>query len=313
MKTMVRAVWALLISSMALGCASFKHGMYDCMISAERSRAGFTTGHVRIREQTMAYLERPGSGETIVLIHGFGADKDNWPRFTRHIPEEYRVIAFDMPGHGDNDRPGDRTYSIDYYVSCLEQAVDALGIEPFHIAGNSMGGYISIVYTDRNPGRVRSMCLIDNAGLHAVSPQPSDLQLAMERGLSPLTPSSGEEFSELLEYAFYRKPFIPWPITSVLAERAVETGAFKRKIWADLHGQDIDLVPVLPRLGLPVLVIWGDKDRILHVSTTELLKQGLPNAEIIIMKDCGHMPMLERPEETARHYVTFLSGVRAGS
>jgi pimeloyl-ACP methyl ester carboxylesterase len=151
------------------------------------------------------------------------------------------------------------------------------------------------------------MCLLDTGGLTAVSPQPSDLQLVVAKGQSPLTPTSKKEFSELMKYAFYKEPFIPWPITSVMAEKAVEASAFNQKIWRDINAHPTDVVPLLPGLHLPVLVIWGDKDRILHVSTTEVLKRSLPDAETIIMKDCGHVPMLERPQETAEYYVAFLN------
>jgi abhydrolase domain-containing protein 6 len=283
------------------------------MISSERSWTGLKLSSVSINGQVLSYLERPGTGETIVLIHGFGANKDNWIRFIRNIPADYRVIAFDMPGHGDNAKDAERTYSIDYLSASLGQAVDALKLDRFHIAGNSMGGYISILYTARNPQRVISMLLLDNAGLHPVSPQPSDLQIAVAKGLSPLTPTSEDEFSELMKYAFHKEPFIPWPITSVLAEKAIESNAFNKKMWIDLNTHDVDLLPLLPTLNLPVLVIWGDRDRILHVSTTDILKRLLPDSEIIIMKDCGHLPMLERPRETAGYYVTFLSKHKSSS
>jgi pimeloyl-ACP methyl ester carboxylesterase len=192
-------------------------------------------------------------------------------------------------------------------ASSLDQAVNALGISKFHLAGNSMGGWISILYATRNPNKVITLCLVDNAGLQGVSPEQSDLALALLKGQSPLTPTSKEEFDELLEYAFFNKPFIPWPITSVLADRAMASSDFNKKMWKEFTTQSTDIYPLLADLNLPVLVIWGDKDRILHVSTTELLRKSLRNSEIIIMKDCGHLPMLERPQETAGYYVTFLS------
>lgn len=297
----------LLLVCMFAGCASFKQDMYDFMINAERFRSALKPGSVDIGEQRIAYLERAGDGETIVLIHGFGANKDNWVRFVRHIPQQYRVVCFDMPGHGDNSKLDDKTYDIDYITNGFAQAADALGLSRFHIAGNSMGGYISMLYTARNPDRVITMCLLDTAGLIAETPQPSHLQLALARGQSPLTPTSEEEYNELLKYAFYKKPFFPWPITSVLANRAVESSGFTQKMWGDVHNSPIDIVPMLPGMDLPSLVIWGDKDRILHVSATEVLERSLSDSETIIMKDCGHMPMIERPEETAGYYVSFLN------
>ncbi|MBN2298564.1 MAG: alpha/beta hydrolase [Deltaproteobacteria bacterium] len=296
----------LVVFSVMTGCACFRQSVYDCAINADRSRSDLEPGTIDIGGESIAYLERKGDGETIVLIHGFGANKDNWIRFVRHIPEQYRVVAFDMAGHGDNSRLVEKTYSIDYITSTFTQAADVMELKEFHIAGNSMGGYISMLYASRNPGRVRTMCLIDAAGLIGQTPQPSDLQLALKEGLSPLTPSTREEFSVLLEYAFYKKPFIPWPITSVLADRAVESGDFSKKMWKDFHTDPVDVFPMLPGLDLPVLVIWGDRDRILHVSTTSVLESSLPDVETVILKDCGHMPMLERPEETAGYYVSFL-------
>ena len=307
MKKVFHLLLAVYLVCLASSCTTLKQDMYDFMINADRSRSHLEPGTVHIDGQAIAYLERPGSGEIIVLIHGFGANKDNWVRFVRHIPAQYRVLAFDMPGHGDSSKSNDKTYTIDFMADSLHQAVNTLGLERFHIAGNSMGGYISMLYTARYPDKIITMNLIDAAGLIAETPQPSDLQLALERGDSPLTPETKEEFNELLGYAFHEKPFIPWPITSVLAERAVASSAFTKKMWKDFHTHSTDIVTVLPQLDLPVLVIWGDKDRILHVSTTEVLGRCLPNVETIIMKDCGHMPMLERPKETAGYYVSFLS------
>jgi len=69
-------------------------------------------------------------------------------------------------------------------------------------------------------------------------------------------------------------------------------------------------VPDLPKIWTRTLILWGDTDRLLDVSCTEVLEKGLPSSTTVIMKDCGHVPMMERPEETARHYIGFL---QAGS
>ncbi len=277
------------------------------MVSTERSRSNLKSGIVQFQSQTMAYLERPGKGETIVLIHGFAGNKDQWTRFVRYLPEDYRVIAFDMPGHGDNDHSFEKTYTVDYMASTLDQAVNTMGIPKFHLAGSSMGGWISILYATRYPQKVISLSLMDNAGLMNVSPQQSDLQLEVSKGNNPFIITSREDFDELFKYAFYKQPFFPWPIVSVLSDRALASSEFYRKVGNEFLTQSTDIYPLLSGFNVPVLVIWGDKDRILHVSTTDILKKSLPNSEIVIMKDCGHMPMAERPQETAEYYVGFLS------
>ncbi|HPI93006.1 MAG TPA: alpha/beta hydrolase [Deltaproteobacteria bacterium] len=310
MKSIAKAVLFLLMAYLMSGCASVKQGMFDFMMSAERSRSDLKPGIVRIQDQSMAYLERPGKGETIVLIHGFTGNKDHWTRFVRYLPEDYRVLAFDMPGHGDNEQSIEKTYTVDYMVSTLDQAVDALGISRFHLAGSSMGGWISILYAARYPQKVRSLCLMDNAGLMNVSPRPSDLQLEVSKGHNPFFITSREDFDELFGYAFHEQPFYPWPIFSVLSDRAIASNTFYEKVGNEFLTRSTDIQPLLPGLEMPVLVIWGDKDRILHVSTTEVLSKSLPRSEIVIMKDCGHMPMVEKPRETAEYYVNFLSRQR---
>ena len=303
----VSSILLFLLSVLAIaGCTSMKQGMFNLGLSVERSMSGMKAGSVSTGSQTIAYLERPGTGETIVLLHGFGADKYNWPRFVRHIPKEYRVIALDLPGHGDSSRLPDQAYTIEFITQGVAQAVDALKLTTFHLAGNSMGGYVAMLYTDNNPQRVITACLIDTAGIR--SPQKSDLQLSLEQGKNILVATTEEEFDGLLKYAFYSPPYIPWPGKQVLAKKTVEASAFNLKIWKDLaHEKDtFDFTPRLPEIKPPVLLIWGDHDRITHVSAAKVIESRVPNIESVIMKDCGHMPMLERPKETAGYYVAFL-------
>jgi abhydrolase domain-containing protein 6 len=307
MKRSLLALMAALLLLVSAGCSqSAKTAIYDRLISIDRSVSRLAPHTVNAGGLTLSYLERPGPGDTIVLIHGFSADKDNWVRFTRHLPAEYRVIALDMPGHGDSAKPADATYSAEFLAACLSRAIDALKLDRVHLAGNSMGGYLSVLYASRNPGRVIDLCLMDPAGFFKGVPEQSDLMTALSRGRNPLTPTTAKDFDELMGYAFYRKPFMPWPVMSVLEAKAVASGPFVKKMFKDFNTNMVDPAPLLPGLRVPVLVIWGDRDRILHVSTTEILAKGLPDREIVIMKDCGHMPMLERPKETAGLYVRFL-------
>lgn len=167
-----------------------------------------------------------------------------------------------------------------------------------------MGGFVSVLYSTGNPDHVLSLCLIDPAG--AASPQPSDIQLAIDRGENPLVPKSREDFDTLMAYGFHDRPFIPWPINNVLADRYIERSAFNEKMWNDIHFHWKDVVPYLGSLQMPVFLIWGDKDRVLHVSSVSVYQRHIPQVETVILKDCGHVPMLELPKITAGHYTGFL-------
>ncbi|CAN0582715.1 unnamed protein product, partial [Ectocarpus sp. 12 AP-2014] len=102
---------ALLIAALFLGGCS-RHSLYDHAISWERASAGLQVATVEVDELTIAYLsnENPVAGDTIVLIHGFGANKDNWTRLARELTDEFNVYAIDLPGHGDSSKELDLGY-----------------------------------------------------------------------------------------------------------------------------------------------------------------------------------------------------------
>lgn len=294
-----------LCAVIALCCFSgCKKSLFEAGMSMERRMSSLNPKTVQTGDLTISYLERPGTGETIVMLHGFGADKDNWVRFARHLPKEYRLIAIDLPGHGSSTRDWKTTYTIDYITKGFADTVDTLHLDRFHLMGNSMGGYVSALYSSAHQSRVITLCLIDPAG--AVSPEPSDRERALERGVNPLVPKTREQFYELMDYAFYKKPFLPWPAYSVLADRYVELSAFNEKLWNDVWTNRKDVANYLGDLHMPVLLLWGDKDRIVHVSTVSVFEKGIPHIQTVIFKDCGHMPMVEIPKDTASAYLDFL-------
>jgi abhydrolase domain-containing protein 6 len=308
MNKLIHAAVFFLILALFSGCASFKQSLFDLSMSAEYSRSDLEPKRIVSDGITMTYLERTGENETIVLVHGFGANKDNWVRFVRHLPDTYRVIAVDLPGHGDSSQIMQDTYTIEYITKGFADMIDALGIKQFHLAGNSLGGYVAMLYTVNNPGRVLSLGLIDPAGVD--SPQPSDLQLAIQRGENPLIPKTRNGFEELMEYGFVKQPFLPWPVRSVVAEKYIAHSTFNQKMWNDIWSNRRDAVYLLEDIQSPTFLIWGDKDRILHVSSAEVYKRHIKGLKTVIMKDCGHAPMLERPKETAGSYISFLQAQR---
>lgn len=297
---------ALCVLVSLCGCTGFRQSLFDSGLSLERKLSKLEPKTIQVGKLPVSYLERPGSGETIVMLHGFGADKDNWVRFARYIPREYRIIAVDLPGHGDNARDLKTTYSIDYITDGFADTVTALHLDRFHLVGNSMGGYVGTLYSSDHPGKVLSLCLIDPAG--AKSPQPSDRELALMRGVNPLVPKTKAEFDELLTYGFHKQPFMPWPARTVLAEKYMERSEFNQKLWNDVWENRLDIADYFENLTMPVLLFWGDKDRIIHISTVSVFEKGIPQIKTVIFRDCGHMPMLEIPKETAHIYTSFLQG-----
>jgi abhydrolase domain-containing protein 6 len=275
----------------------------------ERGRAGLAEKQVTISDgpHTVRYVERPGSGEPVVFLHGFGGDKDNWVRMAPAFSaRDHRLIIPDLPGWGESTRLPALDYSPQRQIDRLEAFFVAIGLERFHLAGNSMGGCIAGLYAAKYPARVQTLTFYDNACVRAE--QPSDRDRMEAQGKNVLVVQAPADFDRLLDFVFFKQPFIPSPVRSLLAQRAMAQAAGNQVIFASLTAHRTALEPLLPTLKMPVAIVWGDRDRLLHVSTAQVMARALPSAKLHIMKDCGHSPQLERPSQAAQPMLDLIAG-----
>lgn len=273
-------------------------------------QADLSTKRVTVGDLSIHYYQGgPSDGETILMVHGFGASKDNWLRFARYFTEDYQVIALDLPGFGDSSKPY-ASYDVGTQVERLAAFTQALQIKKLHLIGSSMGGHISALYAARYPEQILSVALLGNAGVD--SPQKSELIERLERGEpNPLIVKTPQQFEQLLEFIFVEVPSMPERLKQALADRSVANSTHNERVFAQLVSRYIPLEPVLPKIQAPTLLLWGAQDRVLHVSSIEVMQPLLQHPSVVIMQDCGHAPMLERPKETAEHYQAFLHTLAA--
>jgi abhydrolase domain-containing protein 6 len=171
-----------------------------------------------------------------------------------------------------------------------------------------MGGHISALYAARYPEQVLSVALFDNAGVTA--PQKSELAERLEQGeRNPLIVKEPEDFNRLLDLVFVEAPPLPTVLKDYMAEQAIAQRDHYEKIFDHLRNRYIPLEPELPKIQAPTLLLWGDKDKVLDVSSIQVMQPLLRKPSVVIMENCGHAPMIERPEETAHHYQAFLDNV----
>lgn len=276
----------------------------------ERQLAGLDSRQVQVGEFNVHYYEGgPQGAETILMIHGFGADKDNWLRFSRPLTARYHVVALDLPGFGDSSKP-EASYDVGTQVERLNAFAKAIGLHKLHLIGNSMGGHIAALYAARHPEEVLSVALLNNAGVNA--PQASELFKRLDRGdANPLLVRNADDFSNMLDLLFVEKPPLPGSLKQYLAERAMASHDFNQKIFNQLRERYIPLETELAKIQVPTLLLWGDQDQILDVSSIKVMQPLLKQPTVVIMQACGHLPMIERPEETAEHYQTFLDSVKS--
>ncbi|QFS88538.1 MULTISPECIES: alpha/beta fold hydrolase [unclassified Marinobacter] len=299
---------ALLLATTLLISACSKQSIYDSAIGWERSSAGLETAEVSIGELDIAYLRSKEAveGDTLVLIHGFGANKDNWTRLAKEFKGEFNVYAIDLPGHGDSSKPLDIGYRFEDQVNYLNQVLAELGVKQFHMMGNSMGGAITALYAATHPEQIQTAVLFDPAGIFEYESELVDRVLD---GDNPLIPKKEGDFDRLLDFALEKRPFVPWPIFDVMEEKAIANREVNEVIFAAIRdtGFEPDFRDAITRIEAPVLVVWGKLDRVIDYRNADVFVEAIPNARKVLLDDVGHAPMVEVPKESAQLFREFLA------
>lgn len=289
--------------------AAFPEKVLDGFISMNRSDAGMERKSVQVGTDEWVYLDG-GTGPVLVLVHGFGGNKDNWTLMAKYLTPHYRVIAPDLLGFGDSDKPTDRNYSIRSQAEGLQRFLRALDIKRFHIGGNSMGGAISTVYAARWAEEVESVWLLAPGGVETEA--KSEFRQILEAGgENPLVLRNPDDVQKLMNFTMSKAPPIPPLIDKVAAERIVANQAMHDQIFADLIADDSAIVMlsagIIPD---PTLIVWGDEDRVLHPDGAKVLDERIPDSEAILMPGIGHVPMYEAPQQVAEDYLAFRKTIK---
>lgn len=292
----------------------FPETLFNLAVKAGRYSAGLTKKEIQADDHKIVYLEG-GKGQTILLLHGFAANKDNWIRFAKYLTSDYHVVIPDIPGFGESSQITSENYTAENQMRRIDRFTETLKLDRFHLAGNSMGGMLAALYGAKYPQKVLTLALLAPSGVG--SPNPSEVVILLQKGTNPLLTGNAEDFDRLLKLCFVKPPFIPSQFKKVLAADAAAHRDFNKKIFGDMYGnltkeelsaRENFLKPYLPQIQAPVLVIWGDTDKVLDVGGVAVLEKNLKNYQTVIMKDTGHTPMLEKPQETASYYVGYLKG-----
>jgi pimeloyl-ACP methyl ester carboxylesterase len=242
----------------------------------------------------------------VLLLHGIFAEKDHWVDFARALPKDWGLVIPDLPGFGESDRLAAARYGYAEQLPRLLGLMDALGLPQAHLAGSSMGGALATQLAAQHPQRVASLALIGAPhGLR--SPRPSPVDRLIDAGEVPLVARDAAGFDALLRRLFHRRPWIPYPVLQAARRDAVQRAASNRRLWGE-HVVDRYRLP--ERLGAvrgPVLALWGEHDQVFDASGAGLLHALLPQAEVRVMPQLGHLPMMEAPTRTARLYTRFVA------
>jgi pimeloyl-ACP methyl ester carboxylesterase len=251
--------------------------------------------------------------ETIVCVHGLGGTKASFLPTVNALADDYRVVAIDLPGFGDSDKPIGAPYDALWFARSVFAAMDGLGIEHAHIAGNSMGGRVAIEagLTDRE--RIGGLVLLSPAlawlrsrpwapliralrpELGLIQPAPRPVVEAMVRRLVP-SENGGWTAAGIDE--FLRAYLTPRGRAAFYASA--------RNIYLDEPHGEHGFWTRLELLQSDSLFVWGRQDTLVPIGFMKHVERALPRARHVEL-DCGHAPQVERPRQTHAAIRKFLA------
>jgi pimeloyl-ACP methyl ester carboxylesterase len=253
-----------------------------------------------IRREVMIAIDRTGQGSPIVLLHGVGANRTIWRHVTPMLASRRTVVAPDIPGFGESPPAGDG-FGLEETADALAGELERLVGAPFDLVGNSLGGAVALALAGRRPELVRRLVLSAPAGL---SPAPAVLAAALGAVSGPAITARALVSGPLARSAAARRLLLfgaiasPQHLAPEEARALLQASRGSARIGAGLAAVvRADLRPVLTGLRLPPGFIWGERDRVVPISTLQAIRELRPDAVTETLPGVAHVPQIEAPAE----------------
>jgi pimeloyl-ACP methyl ester carboxylesterase len=259
------------------------------------------------------FVHRSGRGAPLVLVHGWMMSHWCFRQVIEPLAAEREIIAVDLPGYGESDRPSPATWSYDFgsYADVVDEVLRRIDLDRVDLLGASMGGGVALALAARHPERVQRLVLVD-AVVYPPPVQRIDVKLALLPGIGPIL------FKRGLVRAQFARTARGW---------SVRDGRLLDEDWVDYFwsrlcragGREaahacLRMLAALPentaepgRVRAPTLLVWGDEDRLVPLASGRRLSRAIAGARLEIVPVSGHMPFHERPDEFLRIVRPFLA------
>lgn len=240
-------------------------------------------------------------GETLVLVHGIGVDAGAWVGVVGELGRRHPLLVVDLPGHGDSAPPeGVGPLTLDDTVDGLAAAIDSAlpRGERVMLVGNSLGGWVSLVYAERHPERVARMVLLGASGIRFdmdISVVPEDLDDARRL------------------YRALSSPDLPMPPDFVLKDLVEKAARGPTPILWQSFTEDDLLDGRLEAIHTPTDLVWGEHDGLVPPAVGRRMDEALPRSRFHLLEGCGHVPQLSCPRRLTGLVLEILDGRPPGA
>lgn len=307
---MKKAIRLILIALVGLICGFIASSWHDDIQVEEiiEKYAYDNSQFLELDGMQVHYRINGDTGETVVLLHGTASSLHTWEGWTNELSKYYRVVSFDMPGFGITGPEPNYNYTRERYQKFIEDVLLKLNVDTCYMAGNSFGGYMAWSYAVNHPDKVKKLAVLNSSGYpRGDQPTPVSFKLQkmdwMKLVLTHITPRSLVRKSVKVVY------FDDSKITDELVERYFEL-LLREGNRAGLMGKtqqiNYDHSEEIKQVKCPTLIMWGDSDGLVNVEAAARFHADIPNSELLIYENMGHVPMEEIPERSVADFIAFL-------
>ena len=252
----------------------------------------FTQDELTVRG-TRITLKRGGQGPKLLYLHGANGAPSVRP-FMELLAQDYEVLVPEHPGFGGSEEPEwlDNIHDLAYfYLDFIEQ----LELSRVHLVGSSLGGWLALEVAVRNRAPLHTLTVVGPLGIYVPGVKRGDMFLW----------SPEEKVRNLFFDQRIADRMLAAPMSPQLAELEVKNLHTVARLAWEPRMFDPHLAKWLHRIKIPTQIIWGDHDRVLPADYAAVFQKLIPGSVIQVVRDCGHLPHTEKPEEFARLVKAF--------
>lgn len=253
-------------------------------------------------------------GRALILVHGFAASVHAWRPWAERLSGDYRIVAIDLPGHGLTQTPDGYRATLAGNVALIDALANEIGVRSFVLAGNSMGGAVSLGYAMAHGDRLEGLVLVDAAGWPETKSGPPFFVELLDNPV-------GRWFIKLfdprlfatggLKSAYRNEALVTDKVVDRYVDLAMAEGHRNVLLTQDMQPKPRWTPVDFHAVRVPTLVMAGAEDALISADDARAIAGAIPGARLIIYPDGGHLPMEQLPDATAEDLRLFLESLNA--
>lgn len=259
---------------------------------------------ILFKEAKINFIDK-GKGRAVVLLHGFLGSVGMWDEYLKALPKHFRVIAIDLPGHGESECIG-YVHRMELMAECVQVVMKSLHLRRYILIGHSMGGYAAMAFAELFPDNVKGICMFHST---AKADDPSKKK-DRDRAIAVVKKDHLQFVGNLIESLFAPKN-VPYLQLQIEVLKSIASNITKQGVIAALEGMKIrkNREIVLEYVKYPFLYIIGKEDTRLPWKALEKEAKMIKNNHRLILDNVGHMGFCEAKDETLLAIITFAKRV----